>query len=75
MITWCLCFLEICSAIPTTLHFQCFCFTVTDTVVKNQNSLQKRAKWKHLYQLAINILILSEQKIYIEYNAHPHHPQ
>ena len=25
MITWCLCFLEICSAIPTTLHFQCFC--------------------------------------------------
>ena len=25
MITWCLCFLEICSAIPTTLHFQCVC--------------------------------------------------
>ena len=25
MITWCLCFLEICSAIPTTLHFQCLC--------------------------------------------------
>ena len=25
MITRCLCFLEICSAIPTTLHFQCFC--------------------------------------------------
>ena len=25
MITWCLCFLEICSAIPTKLHFQCFC--------------------------------------------------
>ena len=24
MITWCPCFLEICSAIPTTLHFQCF---------------------------------------------------
>ena len=25
MITWCLCFLEIYSANPTTLHFQCFC--------------------------------------------------
>ena len=34
MITWCLCFLEICSAIPTTLHFQCFwifhSFVLTD---------------------------------------------
>ena len=29
MITWCLCFLEICSAIPTTLHFQCFFYLVT----------------------------------------------
>ena len=25
MITWCLCFLEIYPANPTTLHFQCFC--------------------------------------------------
>ena len=28
MITWYLCFLEICSAIPTTLHFQCFCIFI-----------------------------------------------
>ena len=32
MITWCLCFLEICSAIPTTLHFQCFCMYLVTVV-------------------------------------------
>ena len=37
MITWCLCFFEICSAIPTTLHFQFF------VSCQLQNSPQRHA--------------------------------
>ena len=57
MITWCLCFLEICSAIPTALHFQYFCILLIKKSLHSHACLEYCGS-SHLLLHAIGISIL-----------------